>query len=254
MINYELPQNIDEHLVDSRYKFVTDPEMRKSLAEKTLQLIERIEEQNIKHLIFLDKSARPLSTLFLEMWERRKLGKARPSISFINIGKETNYGFKATPKDLDEYLQADGELDRIRETYRYLAEAEVSERVVIVDECSYTNETIDLATQILQKAFPDLAFRSFVYLRDQYPPWWGKKEEDPDYGLTGVIDSFSDYNIMRARRRGNYLTARPVWTHDRSAFAERTPEEIKEVQAKIVALRNEMKSIAEDYFSALPLQ
>jgi hypothetical protein len=71
------------------FKFFPDPEQRQLLAYRTLELINILDRKEINHLLFLDKGARPLSTIVQDFWHEVHPGVPSPKIAFMQIGRET---------------------------------------------------------------------------------------------------------------------------------------------------------------------
>jgi hypothetical protein len=70
-----------------RYEILADPEARAELKDRVDHLIEQIIDKNIDTVVFLDKSARPISWLFREMWRRKLPERPHPDIRFFAIGR-----------------------------------------------------------------------------------------------------------------------------------------------------------------------
>ncbi len=65
---------------------LTNKEWRQEVLERVDQLIEQITDNGIEELIFLDKSARPLSWLVKERWKHKNIQKQSPKIKYIDLG------------------------------------------------------------------------------------------------------------------------------------------------------------------------
>ncbi len=66
----------------------TDPQERKRIRERAEALVKYFHDKNIRNLILLDKSARPLTVLFRQTWARLYPTKQGPHITYMNIGQE----------------------------------------------------------------------------------------------------------------------------------------------------------------------
>ncbi|HCC83611.1 TPA: hypothetical protein DEP96_02060 [Candidatus Uhrbacteria bacterium] len=63
------------------------PEAQELVRGRVEQLINQVVDQNIGVIIFLDKSARPLSWLFRDLWQRQVPNQPLPIIRYLNIGR-----------------------------------------------------------------------------------------------------------------------------------------------------------------------
>jgi len=217
-----------------KYQFMIDPQKRHLLAERIDQLVEKSCSNETKNLIFLDKSARPLATLFKDLWIAKNPELEAPSISFINIGKEISnqnvtkqmdknklasydqkerlrYISKNHGEELEEALGlAQGELDVLRQNYQHLREAEQQghdgkkSKAVIVDEYTYSGDSLTVAKKIIHAAFPNIQLEEYsVSNRNDdlfdYIDTHGEAQHDPPWrawanrkpwleGVSGVVD------------------------------------------------------------------
>ncbi len=250
------------------YFFMKDPEQRRLLAERVDQLVEIASHNKANNLIFLDKSARPLVVLFKDLWKARYPDSKEPNISFINVGMEIS------KKKVSEQMEKKGqtsydddrryyisrlhggsnledalgltqeELDTFHEKYKYLEDAEKlnqdgqKSEAVIVDEYSYSGNSLAVAKIIVGAAFPDLPLDTYSISKgegnlfhyiDRHgeprhdPPWRAWENENPWFaGVTGVIDP----------REGNpdvHLTARPYYDFDENARFKMVEDQVDKI-------------------------
>ncbi|MBU1132600.1 hypothetical protein KKC32_05150 [Patescibacteria group bacterium] len=85
------------------YSRLMNPEWRLELVERIDQLIEQIKNSGIEELIFLDKSARPLSWLFQERWNNKQ---SDPKIKYIDMGTMEVRGKKTIIEEMSEEGEA----------------------------------------------------------------------------------------------------------------------------------------------------
>lgn len=85
-------QNLQSVEVEKKNGFdiLADKETRRELKIRMNELIEQIREKKIDSVIFLDRSARPLSWLFLDIWKKLYPKEKHPDIKFMNIGKKSH--------------------------------------------------------------------------------------------------------------------------------------------------------------------
>lgn len=191
-----------ESLPEQPFRYLAKPEERQELARRVAELVRKVQEEQVDQLIFLDKSSRPLVTLFSDLWENASPGKPKPPISFLNIGKETAEVFNveevspdfrsplyrgddnfegtmaqvASPEDLTTLLNIPPEvIKETRKRYRYLQEADTQAaagtpiRVLVVDEHIITGETLTFAQKVIQGLFPHLTIETYPISSDEDP-------------------------------------------------------------------------------------
>ena len=80
-------RNVEENI--THYEILQNPEVRTELKERMSHLIDQVRERHVDALVFLDRSARPLSWLFREMWKKNFPDERVPDIKFLNIGSRS---------------------------------------------------------------------------------------------------------------------------------------------------------------------
>lgn len=78
-------RGVDQKEGEKQYDILSNPEVRERLLRRTRELVNQIREMRIDNLVFLDKSARPLSWLMRAYWEEH-IDEPMPAVSFLNIG------------------------------------------------------------------------------------------------------------------------------------------------------------------------
>ncbi|MBI4435588.1 hypothetical protein HY630_02860 [Candidatus Uhrbacteria bacterium] len=68
------------------YDILSDPEARERIKKRMLAFSMAIHDRGVESLVFLDRSARPLSWMFKDLWKRLYPTTASPDIHFVNIG------------------------------------------------------------------------------------------------------------------------------------------------------------------------
>jgi hypothetical protein len=196
------------------YKYFKDAAQRYELARKAAQLMLLVEHLRSDNLIFLDKGARPLNALFLDIWERARPGIPHPKINFLQIGSETISEISEANTDLKENainLVYGEEINRIKKDYAYLKDLPRGATAIIVDDFSASGKSMAMAHKILRIAFPNLNIKDFVfaYAGDRLfseiytsqnqsgPPW--RDVEEKSY-ITGVIDAKKKLTSRPARK------------------------------------------------------
>lgn len=72
------------------YEILSDPEVRESIRERMGRFLRAVHDRKVDTLVFLDRSARPLSWLFRAMWKKEYPSEAVPDVKFVNIGTATD--------------------------------------------------------------------------------------------------------------------------------------------------------------------
>ena len=86
------------------FSILTNREWRHGVLERVDQLIEQIKDNNIEELIFLDKSARPLSWLLGERLKHKNPKYKFPKIKYIDLGLREKKGDRLGAKTIVEQL------------------------------------------------------------------------------------------------------------------------------------------------------
>lgn len=187
-----------------KYDILTNPEERRELVRLMESFVDEIRSKNVKNIIFLDKSARPLATAFQDIWQR-KYGSdtsERPQINFINIGTESFIDWEdGTYADNLDDPKMISESQRVAKKYKYLKEALPNSEIVIFEELTHRGYSLAVAKKFLEMAFPHLQFSTFSltktpdtpFVRDRgYGPPWGAGGEYGIDNITGVVDPSED--------------------------------------------------------------
>lgn len=163
-----------------QYRILAPPSLRSAYVTLTDALIERLEPLcgSDLHLLFLDKSGRPVAWLLRALWSvlARTPGTEyqdgrvprMPSMSFANIDREQWWDVTGASEtgvvDVDRVpewtvaglraayaLRRPSRLDSIWAAPTFLD----GRHVVVVDEVSNTGDTLRIATGLVARAFPD---------------------------------------------------------------------------------------------------
>jgi hypoxanthine phosphoribosyltransferase len=183
----EMPEQKSEY--NFKFEIINDTEQRRLLMEKVESLVDQIKAEQITNVVFLDKSARPISVLCRDLWHKKYPDDDFPKTNFINIGREITerlekkYGKKSW-EDLrfsnkgkiekhkkwiedmsaDKITEAIGEEEkqRIQDEYHHLAEAPSGTKVLLVEEIAISGESMIIAQKVLKDIFPSLVFEPFT--------------------------------------------------------------------------------------------
>ncbi|MFA4930408.1 MAG: hypothetical protein WC570_00895 [Patescibacteria group bacterium] len=83
-------KNFEEENISGSEKLFDTPEKIDAIRQRTFELVDKIADQKIDMLIFMDKSARPISWMLKAAWGKTEKTKAKklPQIRYTNIGQE----------------------------------------------------------------------------------------------------------------------------------------------------------------------
>jgi len=144
------------------YKYIEDVEQRKLLFERMESVVENVIDNKIDNIIFLDKSARPLSVLFRNLY-KLKTKLPLPKINYINIGREKKNLHKSG--ELLRLLDSSDETERIRKKYKWLKEA-AGKKALIIDELESSGQTREMALSVMGHIFPQVSFDFFALAKN----------------------------------------------------------------------------------------
>ena len=149
----------------TEFRYLKDPIQRALLGKAVEKIIDEVdsistaEENDSPNVIFLDKSARPLTTYFINLWRKKFPDKSLPKISFLNIGSELLLKNPSAITTIINESEVKEEIARIRKEYSYLKEAEQGSTVLIIDDVVFSGFTRDMSIKILKEIFPNLNFK-----------------------------------------------------------------------------------------------
>ncbi|MCX6714713.1 MAG: hypothetical protein NTX72_02780 [Candidatus Uhrbacteria bacterium] len=82
------------------YDILANPETRERLKERMFRFVKAVHDRHIDSLVFLDKSARPVSWMFHDLWKGMYGAEMRPDMKCVNIGTSSQI-----QKGVSELLQ-----------------------------------------------------------------------------------------------------------------------------------------------------
>jgi hypothetical protein len=186
-------------------EFVSDEKMRTIYIQRTSELIERILKEDCDTVIYLDKSARPVSLMVREMWDIFAPDKPKPDTKFANVDAhhwlndsearpETHEAHAMViPQSVIQELQNafKNEFYQKDENGNVLlndSNQPIGKKVLIVDEISVTGSTLVLAKKMFEAAFPEVEFETKPWLQStnverggrlipvELPVWYHEKD------------------------------------------------------------------------------
>lgn len=217
-------KNVVEKSPAFNFEMLTDPEQRRLLGEATEELIDHVvavETQEVaatvprdttkrppptkRVVVFLDKSARPLSTLFREMWKMKRPDERVPQILFMNIGQEKNGNDENDGKNSVPEIMAE-EVNRFTALHK-LPEGST---VTVVDELIDWGGTKRSTEKILKQFFPNTVC-DFYYLAQVVSD---DLNEIPDIDAPDV-----DPKLKRLFRHQYIFRDIAPWTYSENKFS-----------------------------------
>lgn len=143
------------------YEILLDPEMRKNLLERMDQFIKNILKTDVQIIVFLDKSARPLSWLFQKRFQKLFPEKEMPKIHFINIGGSDvgheGYNLEHDEAGSDEITTKVSHHTKEQERVRNACQKTFDNKnVMVVDELALSGNSLSVAKELLKQTFPKM--------------------------------------------------------------------------------------------------
>jgi hypoxanthine phosphoribosyltransferase len=180
------------------YRLFTNPNERMEYMHFTDDLITTLDgtaeklEKPYDAVVYLDSSARPVQWMVSGLWEfaakRDENGQtvAKPQTYFVNIDA------RRTGHKLNEERTA-----ALHDTFTQLAawdSEEQPKKVLIVDEIAVSGDTLEVARENLQAAYPNLDFNTFAWKNERGVPemqrdnvrWYVRKDDKLRLVLDGT--------------------------------------------------------------------
>lgn len=167
--------------------FTSDEKMRAIYIERTDQVIEEILKEGCDTVIYLDKSARPVSFMVREMWDIFAPDKPKPDTKFANV--DAHYWLhdsEARPEQHEVHAMVvpQGVIQELQNAYKnefYQKDENgnvilnnsnkpMGKKVLIVDEISVTGSSLLLAKKMFEAAFPGVEFETYAWLQSTNVP------------------------------------------------------------------------------------
>lgn len=169
-------------------------EQKAVLQERTKELLDTIVEDEVKLVVFLDRSARPFAWMLREAWKKYAPGKSMPAVKFINLGGEKvplygEYGYVGdiweeyydTQKDYQQAVQdfwaklnTKQYVVSLRRDIQPILEGEnvgtgwpPKGEILLVDDYQGTGFTNELASAFFRHHFPEVRALYHTILRQE---------------------------------------------------------------------------------------
>lgn len=160
----------------TEWKFLQNPAERIMIEFGIIELIQKVKDERFDILIFLDKSARPLSWIFQKSWKLIYPDQKSPEIKFVNPPKK----MMDSPKTIAEKEQQ----LKIKKEFEDIFGKHLQGKILLVDEKSSSGGSYHAVRALIQHIpqYRDVRLEQFDIM--QIWPMWKSKSDK----LTGVRD------------------------------------------------------------------
>lgn len=244
----ELPSDSDyQQISNEDFQILHTPEMRARYITLTDGLIQKMVEQQTEVAVFLDKSARPIAWMVRKLWDQLQPDvpggekMPMPEMKFLNIDREqwgavigrsegNGIDIKKLPKERISELRRIFEPVQPNNGERTMLS---DKTVMVIDEVRVSGDTLDMATQIMKRAFPDAAeiegehwmipgikIAAGVRMNEESPVWYDK-EKNTGRGVANRDTSVSSKSSSRRQQIGKFWLGTAFKQVDRDGLALR---------------------------------
>ncbi len=259
------------------YSILKDPLMRMRYVLLTSMLIDEILEERADTVIFMDKSARPVSWLVSYLWPLLAADRTgneavvpkKPDFKFLNIDRrqwlektgsyeDETGGLKVDRTTVGQDIQdlraafmvSRGDIEKGKETENLPARLD-NQNIMIVDEVRVSGTTLDIAKKLAEQAFPTSKIsathwmvppiaidKSGTRYNADVPIWYTDKTI-LGRGIGSKDSESSKRSPFAVQRVGHNFFSRPLRIRDPERPHQTTDPES-------VLLREEMKQLAKE--------
>ncbi len=245
------------------YKFFKSEYAREDIIERMDLMIENVRNRDVDTIVFLDRSARPLSWMFREGWKLKYPDEDIPDVKFVNIGTSSYFhggdtstlqGSDLSLEKFDEVqdLLCDGEQGKwmskrdiprewrdkideqtgvVEELKRVYKDEFAGGSILVVDELSGSGSTQMTALRLFENAFPDADWHSVNFYKSEAR--FGDLERDKQKlpwfrrpGLAGVLE-LPDNELLSSRvNQPNIDTIRDALREKIDSSVERAKQQV----------------------------
>lgn len=268
----DVPQPESDH--NYNYKILTDPLERMRYVSLTSELINHVLKNQTENLIFLDKSARPVYWLMRELWpllasshdinDEQPHTPPMPKVNFLNIDRgiwikktgsfedDTGPGVRVDRSTVGRdianlraaFMANRHDVGLHGEEFDHPGLLD-GKRIMIVDEVRVSGNTLEIAKQFVQKAFPSSSVIAEHWMHpmidedkvgnrfnSDIPVWYSDKTA-LGRGIGDLNQAGSEQSRHERVRRGNKFFSRPLRIRDQSSINLRN--DIRMLVPEIVA-------------------
>lgn len=221
------------HEIGEEEKIFTGKE-RERIAQRTKELIEKVIEQDIQVIFFMDRSARPIYWFMKEAWQTYAQGHRIPDIKFINIGREKGdlLEWRDPPNayfdgksEVDQYWKPLENTNEALDNYLVKMKKELENiksesdgfpvHCLIVDDYSVSGFSSRIANAFFERHFKNIAeFSNHIFFDQEDEAVFSKVDWN---GVHMPWNSDKSYTHLSNEDDPRNITAKP----------ERDPEKIK---------------------------
>lgn len=263
---FRMPDHSERLDTQYQYSILNDPELRTRYVRYTENLIARLIADKIQHVVFLDKSARPVAWLVKSLWptlgvDEEAKAVSLPEIRFANIDREQwgpvtgrsedkNGGVDLSrihPDAIHDLQRLFGGLSSDGHDIGSTRTQFDGATVAIVDEVKASGDTLEIATGLFELAFPEGRFKGLYWMppvvktrpggarvNSEVPVWYN------DYDQHGRL--VADRNLKRS------LASHSIRQQIGAMYLS-TTFPYKDDQGEL--LRNEMQQLASEVADGL---
>jgi len=254
-------RNFENQPPEEEYEILKTPELRANYVSLTDELVRVMVQDEIDVVIYLDKSARPLSWMVDELWDQLappadSEGKPykKPQRKFLNIDREQWGAVLGRSEEregrIDIRKLPPERAEELREVFAPVQDNNpeheslfTNKKILVIDEVMASGDTLEMATGLLDAAFPDAksikgihwmsgtkATSSGARTNTDLPVWYSDREVTGR--LVGDRDTFkSEHSNSKRQRIGKFWLS--------TAFRN-------QIDQKGLRLKEEMKILSRD--------
>jgi hypothetical protein len=185
------------------YDILSNPIQREIIKRRTLDLVNAAENKDM--VIFLDKSARPLSHLFRHVYPTVFPDKRLPKIRYVNMGTEKgmNLRLDQIPEITSvENLKTIFGNENIEELQKTLESGEIPEKRLVIDDVEVSGDTRKRAEHIF-KIINNSEYNFFFFLDSPEDKKLFPYDPDPFDDTVPIVHALPWYgnaSIIRDRK------------------------------------------------------
>ncbi|MEI7818647.1 MAG: hypothetical protein WCI47_00860 [bacterium] len=201
-------------------RFETDQDMRADYIQRTESLMLDMIRKDIDTVVYLDKSARPISWFVKELWPVfiKDSERSMPETKYANVDANSIMHRSAdqsrpTDEEIGQFTFTDDQIQGLRELFADPQNPGQSyfdgKKVMILDEIFVTGSSLKLAQRLFEMAFPGAEFTAKAWMIADFhedrrmsrrtlreiPVWYHDADE---YGR-GVGDPTDESNFQSSR-------------------------------------------------------
>lgn len=205
--------DFDYQLLVSSTREESSDELRRRYIVLTKDIIEKIVRENYSSVVFLDKSARPVSWFINDFWDIFAGDRLKPDFKFVNIDKTLWNPIVGTNEPTPDSSNVETPINVNRAPFAIIKLAGIfkfrrGEKVLIVDEVKSSGDTLEIARQFFTRAYPEIEVRTWYWMkpkiiigqdgvsRNEESPVWYRRDVPTG---RGIIDPWQITDFLSRR-------------------------------------------------------